>query len=228
MIPNLLTILDFQKHPYFIADDTDFDNQLLDDTITQHQEIVLRDLLGEAEFAKFTTDYTGDDLDWTSQEWIDFVVGVDYVVSNVASVPITIEWSGIKDVLKYFVYAEWLRQIGRYQTKTGNFASTVENANPVSRQAEYVNTYNIGIDRYGEDWTGKFRTFNYELYCSDHYFTRSYYNRIERYGLNTSLFDSVKLKNTAYNFFYWYQQRDSSKFADWLFKILEIVTRAGL
>jgi hypothetical protein len=111
----------------------------------------------------------------------------------------------------------------------GAFMSDVENAKLVSRQPEFVNTQNIGVDVYGQDWSGNFRAYNYDIADYHYHFClEKYYYRITRIKLSNTVFNNIKLKNTAYNFLYWYTQRDSTKFPDWEFKILTKATRSGL
>ena len=160
MIPNLLDINDFQMHPCFVKSE-EFGNDLLDDIVSFEQENILIDLLGQAEFQKFTADYSGSELVWDSQEWIDFVDGVAYTITDVTSTSITINWTGIKNVIKYFVYVKWLNQAGEYNNNTGASRATNENATVRNKTAQAVLNQNEGIKKYGVDWSGYFYKQNY-------------------------------------------------------------------
>jgi len=196
MIP-LLTISDFQTHPFFIKDDTEFGNQEIENIILFEQEKQLKNILGDIEYYNFANDYDTNTEAWQSQIWIDFVNGADYIADD-----ITINWAGIKHVLKGFVYAEWLRHQGRKVTNLGVQQQISENAANVNISFEYYGAINTAAEKSGADWV-----------CESFMVKRRYDNY---YKYNSDL--KAKYKNTAFNFLYWYSQKDATVLTNWYFK----------
>jgi len=240
MIKNLITIDDFNDPvgdtPYIppnsvIIGDGGFGantqvNYLLDVSISSAQDKVLRDLLGGAEYSKFAADYD-ENLDaWMSQQWIDFVEGVDYEVSDVANEPITIKWTGIGNVIKHFAYCEWLKEAGNSYDATGASSATAQGVKGLGKQKRFNTEYNRGVKKYGVDWGCQHCDYQYRmeryLRCGNPNWINWYYEPYySRHHSSRDFLKKLQLENTAYNFMYYYKKRDASVFVDWNFTIKE-------
>jgi hypothetical protein len=216
-IPNLVVIADVQTHPFRVPEGTEYGNQRFDNAVEVAQRKILIDVLGVAEYFNFVADYSGTGLVWNTQKWIDFVDGLSYTVSGVASTTITIPWGGIKEVLKYFSYTEWLNEIGDNYDKTGAQRSTFENAVAISKQPNFSKVQNLGVDNYGVDWACQFIRYNYLQYEYTSIIDKYY--KVYAEPTNEVITDNLKLSNTAYNFLYYYNDRVTNTFPDWQFRV---------
>ncbi len=210
-VSNLLDITDFTVYPIRIIADEDFGSDNLDDIITTYQPVYLRNLLGESEYSKFEGDLIAGVPQ--SQHWIDFVDGVDYNATNDKGNTIVVRWLGVKEVLKYFMYFHYVREGTSYLTQTGVVKPSNENSSNYNIATFTTNAWNLGLSAWGRDWNYLFiDAYGYKQGIND----LKYYSRNFKEETTIDI-TNERVKNTAYNFLYYYTQRNSAVFTDWDF-----------
>jgi hypothetical protein len=183
-LPNFLTSDDFNMYPTYLIINEINGEETLNAIITQRQMSLLKMLLGSIEYNKMSNDFVNGSFQ--STKYNDFINGKSYTVNGKPVV-----WSGFKQLLKYFVFYDYLRNKNIVQSTIANTSPKTENSNVVSGAVLLATVYNLGVDMYGLDIFNLFiTTFKY-----------------------TDNNNTYKYSDTAYN--YLYQNR--LDFTDWKF-----------
>lgn len=149
--PALLTYLDFQEHPMFIAP-SEFSGQTqVANIVLNTQKAILKDLLGAALYAEFDADYDTINNVFLTQKWIDFVDGYTYQEGD-----ITVVWEGAKNMLKGFVFFEYQKYNLIKQSQLGSVIPNIQNAVQSTIYTNEIDCYNKAVDLYGFDWKYRF------------------------------------------------------------------------
>lgn len=115
------------------------------------QNEVSKQVLGDALYNEFTTDFEAGSGTPTKQKWIDFLDGITYTDTENYDYDKDINSDGIKEAWKYFVYYEWLNQAPFVSNFIGKSTHNTTNSTPLSRQElnnQTQDRYNKGIRKY--------------------------------------------------------------------------------
>jgi len=169
MIPNLLSISDFEVHPLRIPTDNDFGNDNLNDIITTFQNTYIRKMLGFELYKNFKNDFSGGEPQ--TQKYIDLLDGVTYTYNGKI-----MEYSGLINILKGFVYYEYTRYLQSYITAVGQVTPNQQNSTKSNIANYAVNAWNESIDLLGFNGNEKladtlynFLTYNSAIYTEYKY-----------------------------------------------------------
>ena len=184
--------------------DNDEQQIQLNEIIIEKQDKYLKLILGEIEYLNFKNDLNVAGVP-QSQEWIDFLDGTTIVVTDTNGDSKNVLYEGFKSILTGFLYYEYEMAFLSIQTNSGNVSNNTENSIRVNPSRKIASNYNNSVDYYGIDWAGKFIL----------EFKFPYRNKYPlRYLYNTQL---EQIKPTAYNYLYYTNLADDTKFADWQF-----------
>ena len=156
---NLITISDFLQ-PFMVFAGTDETEMRLTEIIAEVQHDFLIEILGHELYYELENDNSGNFP--TSQKWIDFINGVDYVKSD-----IKIGYKGIKKALAYrvyYFYNKYMKSILQ-ENQEGNLLNpNSEQIIPIQKMTEAYNsageliydykTYSPTIYNYLNDTSG--------------------------------------------------------------------------
>ena len=137
---------------------SDFDNPLLEianlssDAIQQtvlkffsvREEQVLEKLLGYDLYKRFKD---GINVEFPAQKWLDLQNGADFTLNSVLD-----RWAGFHEMLKYYIYADFLDKTQSSITPFGVQIFNADNANPDKSAflKNYFDKRNIGINHYNK------------------------------------------------------------------------------
>lgn len=142
-----------------------------------------------------------------AQKWLDLRDGKDYQVTNKNGQLVYIKWGGIREMLKYFVYAEYKkmeRTTAVVNGETKNNYQNGESANDSFFLTKYMNAYNKGVYLYG---------INLEEIEGSYSFLKQ---TVQKANTNRDYFVEM-LKPTAYNFIYFANIADATTYPNWQF-----------
>ena len=126
-------------------------------------EEILRDLLDDDLYAQLIADLDSDNNPKTTK-FINLVNGEDYERPNGK----TVNYDGLKKMLRYFVYAAWLEWTWSDNVGTGQFLNQNENSERVNRadlRKVWSKRYNEGVRLYNEAF--RYINDNYTTYFTD-------------------------------------------------------------
>lgn len=173
------------------------DEQLVN-IIERTQETYLTDLLGAALYQEFIKELAENPH---AEKW-DWLKTGKRLLVTIDSISYEIPFKGCKELLKYFTYYEWQKEINTTLSLLGQIQSSVENSNRTTPMYKASEIYNKGVELYGYDWAFEFIDNNSLLsYDQNHYI---------------KLYD--KILPSAYNFIYWHNQSYTDTFDNWIFK----------
>lgn len=134
----ILTTADFEGE--FELPVGQYINSKIDLYITQVEEDYLTDLLGHRLYSEFIAALAGT----PDQKWVDLRDGDTYGTDD------EFKFKGLKQMLKYFTYYEYMRYAEVQNSKIGNVVNDATNAEPAGTLGKMVikRMYNKGVDIY--------------------------------------------------------------------------------
>jgi len=121
--------------------------------IASTEERILKDLLGDDLYLKLIADLDGSYVPQT-QKYQRLVNGYDYTVTNAYGVTVTVNYKGIKPMLKYFTYYDILLSKDNQASDVGQVEPVQENSQRMAKnQLNRIlrTAYNKGVALYGYD-----------------------------------------------------------------------------
>lgn len=103
-----------------------------------------------------------DAVNWlmiVDNRWLRMVNGLSYTLDNSYYV-----WTGLKELLKPYIYSEWLKATFKDYTKIGIVIRNAENATVISPAAEIAESYNNFLALAGNTYTAN-SFFGYLVYA---------------------------------------------------------------
>jgi hypothetical protein len=182
--------------------------------ITEVEEKILNDLLGEDLRLKFIADLASIT---PTQKYIDLRDGKVYSVVNEDGVTVNVNYQGIKKMLKYFTYCEILKFQDSQNTEVGQVIPKQQNSTRLSEKPNQLSVkiekyYNKGCDLYGYDIE------NYSDYLTNPIygntpitdFSNVYINDIRKYNYYHEL-----VKGSCFNFLF----KNKTDYLTWQFTV---------
>jgi hypothetical protein len=126
-----LTSADFDVLPYNLPNT---DNAGFQDYVDEHEKHILTYLMGPAMYDQLIAGKEASE-----QKWMDIVNGKAYQISEEHSY----RWGGLKQMLKPYIYAMWLRDTFDAVTSAGVQVAKVENATIIRPTDRIVRAYNV-------------------------------------------------------------------------------------
>jgi hypothetical protein len=123
--------------------------------ITQFEELYLRDLLGDNLYKDFIAGLAAGTV---LQKWTDLQDGCYYKIiddenSTETNDIFQVKFEGVKKMLKYFIWFEYVNKNQQKHTIAGQVVSNTENGTMVSGidlTKNLINMYNKGVDIYNQ------------------------------------------------------------------------------
>ena len=108
---------------------------------------------------KYLKKLLGDDLylkviDLEGDEYDELIEGVVYETTNENGVVVNVDYTGIRQMLAYFIYFEYIRKQPYKNTNAGTQTSNSETATAVTKQeinSIATNIFNKAVDLYGKE-----------------------------------------------------------------------------
>jgi len=108
---------------------------------------------------KYLKKLLGDDLylkviDPEGDEYDELIEGVVYETTNENGVVVNVDYTGIRQMLAYFIYFEYIRKQPYKNTNAGTQTSNSETATAVTKQeinSIATNIFNKAVDLYGKE-----------------------------------------------------------------------------
>jgi len=140
---SLLDNTDFQTHPFLIvATETNFVNALTEQIAKRQRELLIQ-ILGNQEYYNLENDNSGAFP--ITQKWIDFINGVVYTKDGN-----NIDYQGIKEVVKKYVYYWYVRDNVIQATESGGVVYNEQNTYRKIQNLKMVQAYNEMVDLIGD------------------------------------------------------------------------------
>jgi hypothetical protein len=145
-----------------------YGNDKLNSIITTVEAKILTDLLGDDLYLKLKADLVNNIPQTT--KYLNLVNGVTYSVKNIDNIDVNVDYKGIKQMLRYFIYAELIRLQETDNTEVGEVEAKQQNstrARKTQLNTLISNAYNNGVKLYGkdiEDFTVSIKMHNNEYF----------------------------------------------------------------
>jgi len=145
-----------------------YGNDKLNSIITTTEAKILTDLLGDDLYLKLKADLVNNIPQTT--KYLNLVNGVTYSVKNIDNIDVNVDYKGIKQMLRYFIYAELIRLQETDNTEVGEVEAKQQNstrARKTQLNTLISNAYNNGVKLYGkdiEDFTVSIKMHNNEYF----------------------------------------------------------------
>lgn len=171
-MPNITTISSFTQEPLKIPNAVNEsagvdDNAGLDKVISENERNILREALGDAQYAALQTELTkrpfvpGSDED-AAPEYIDLVNGSG-------------AWAGLSEMLENYIFCAWLKTTEVRQTMVGSGKGKTQGFTVADNSSKYIERWNIFVDYYGDLMTfiSDSEFFEYEMQENDYEYLNS-------------------------------------------------------
>lgn len=145
-----------------------YGNDKLNSIITTVEAKILTDLLGDDLYLKLKADLVNNIPQTT--KYLNLVNGVTYSVKNIDNIDVNVDYKGIKQMLRYFIYAELIRLQETDNTEVGEVEAKQQNSTRAKKaqlNTLISNAYNNGVKLYGkdiEDFTVSIKMHNNEYF----------------------------------------------------------------
>jgi len=164
---------DFDGKVYKIFSGSENATEYLNEIIDKYQEKILKQILGNIEYYNLTQDITDGAL--TTQKWIDFVKGTDYIVND-----IHYNYKGIEPVLIDFIYYYWQRHTVSILAENGELSLNNKNSKKVIPVSKMNEAYNNAIDKIQSNDLYEPTVYHY---LKNHDFDNWYFTEFEKLNL---------------------------------------------
>ena len=139
---NIISVTDFESHPYFIPVGDNIADSVLNDNISKRQRELLISILGSQEYYNLEEENGGNIP--TSGKWLDFINGVVYVKSG-----INIDYKGVKGILQKYVYYWYIRNYAVQMTELGGVSLNYKNSTAQNPTQNITDAYNEVVEEIG-------------------------------------------------------------------------------
>jgi hypothetical protein len=165
---------------------------VLNQIIDRQQRDYMTSLLGAKEYNKLMTEL-GSGTTPTTTKWVNFVSGTTLAVTD-GGVSRSINYLGVREMLKHICYSYYLRWNFEINTNSGNVEKKTANSTIKNPATKITFHFQQGASYYGKDWANLF-LINYD--------TMFFFKEYEKYSA------------TCYNYLYWMNIASASNFPDW-------------
>ena len=196
---NFLTIDDFKG--IILLQDDRLGNEKFTKMISQFQFTILNEMLGTNLYLALEAGL----LAAVDVKWTELRDGKTISVT-ISDRAYTIKFTGLKGMLKGFIYFYTQREASKNAVNIGNVTEEAENAIQIDFSDELVAQYNNSIALYGYDWNIDFCDYQKPITL----------NSFHRKHNQSSLLSS-KIANTCYNFIKYQNDAVADTYPDWIF-----------
>jgi hypothetical protein len=123
--------------------------EFLNNLIAQKQKELLIQLLGMPLYLEFENGLAQPVIE---QRWLDLRDGASFT-AEYRGKEYTLQFGGVTQMLKYFIFYYFQREVSQPQTFAGRVQTHFENSTPVSNVPNMVRIYNKAIDLYGKPYS---------------------------------------------------------------------------
>lgn len=173
--------------------------------IASIEEKILKSLLGDDLYLKLIATPS-------TAPYADLVNGKTYSVVNEGGITVNVNYKGIKQMLKYFTYAEILKLQESENTEVGQVEPMQNNSGRVTKKSLGIlicSAYNKGVALYGYDIEN----------CSYNLAFISGSRNADRFNKKEYDYWSEIVKGSCYNYLYYCKVNYPSYFPTWQFTI---------
>jgi hypothetical protein len=182
----------------------------LEAIITTTEETILKELLGEDLYLKVIA---------APATYTNLINGYTYSVINGDSITVNVAYKGIKQMLKYFTYAEMLKFLDNQTSQVGQIEPEENNSKRMAKTNHsklVMDAYNKGVNLYGfdiETWNG-----------NGNWFITGRRNKYKE-ALSEEDYYEMYVKGSCFNFLYNY--KDTTAYLTWQFSEKELMMLNG-
>jgi len=180
----------------------------LNEIIEQNVPEYFKQFLGTQEYIKYLADCTPSNAyagTPATAKWTNFLDGTTLTTADGKKCL----FSGFKNVLKYFIYVDFLRWTLSVVTNSGNKSKNTKQSTDVPIGDKMLQNWGEGVKLWGVDWNNDFWEVNERNWYYVLGMSRGNNNNYKYFP------DSIKYLDTAYNYIYWMNQASADNFPDW-------------
>lgn len=204
---NLINNTDFKGLTALAGMGSDFNVEDLNQYITDNQERILKQALGESLYNMLDEGYNPANDD----KWKKLIEGDTYILQRDGK-GFTIKYKGVKEMLVNLIYFDYKSDLATQTTTTGQVVSSNANSVVAKIDRNSIKAYNIGVELYGQ---------LQEVGDVEHVNIGDF-----PFFINPSSLDIYK--GNLYNYISHQNSLDSTTYPNWIFTAIDKINEYGI